>query len=101
LLAQLQQLSALAPQPRGYAFEEFLKELFSLSDLAPRTASRLVGGQIDGSFLLQGETYLLEATWRNKCVGEEELMSFSGEVSGKRLVAWTALELCGVHTGWS
>ncbi len=87
LLAQLQQLSALAPQPRGYAFEEFLKELFSLSNLAPRSAFRLVGEQIDGSFLLQGETYLLEATWRNKCVGEEELMSFSGKVSGK--AAWS------------
>jgi hypothetical protein len=95
LLAQLQKLNALAPQPRGYAFEEFLKDLFSLSDLAPRSAFRLVGEQIDGSFLLQGETYLLEATWRNKCVGEEELMSFSGKVSGK--AAWSR----GVHVSYA
>jgi hypothetical protein len=51
LLTQLQKLSTLDPQARGYAFEEFLKELFSLSNLAPRSAFRLVGEQIDGSFL--------------------------------------------------
>jgi hypothetical protein len=87
LMTQLQELSALDPQPRGYAFEEFLKELFSLSNLAPRSAFRLVGEQIDGSFLLQGETYLLEATWRNNRIGEEELLSFSGKVCGK--AAWS------------
>jgi hypothetical protein len=88
LLTQLQKLSGLSPQPRGYAFEEFLKDLlFSLSNLALRSAFRLVGQQIDGSFVLQGETYLLEATWKNKCVGEEELMSFAGKVSGK--AAWS------------
>jgi len=95
LLAQLRNLSAPAPQPRGYAFEEFLKDLFSLFDLAPRSAFRLVGEQIDGSFVLQGETYLLEATWRNKCVGEEELMSFSGKVSGK--AAWSR----GLHVSYA
>jgi hypothetical protein len=94
-LAQLQTLNALAPQPRGYAFEEFLKDLFSDSNLAPRSAFRLVGEQIDGSFALQGETYLLEATWRSKCVGEEELMSFSGKVSGK--AAWSR----GLHLSYA
>jgi hypothetical protein len=95
LLAQLRQLSALDPQPRGYAFEEFLKELFSLSGLAPRSAFRLVGEQIDGSFALQGETYLMEATWRNRSVGEEELMSFAGKVSGK--AAWSR----GLHLSYA
>lgn len=95
LLVQLRKLSALAPQPRGYAFEEFLKDLFSLSGLAAREAFKLLGEQIDGSFQLQGETYLLEATWRNKSVGEEELLSFSGKVSGK--AAWSR----GVHVSYA
>lgn len=95
LATQLRHLSALDPQKRGYAFEEFLKELFSLSDLAPRNAFRLVGEQIDGSFALQGETYLVEATWRNRCVGEEELMSFSGKVSGK--ASWSR----GLHLSYA
>jgi hypothetical protein len=84
LLAQLHHLSALDPQARGYAFEEFLKGLFSLSNLAPRSAFRLVGEQIDGSFALQGETYLLEATWRNTCIGEEELLYDSTSEPGPR-----------------
>jgi len=95
LLTQLRHLSALDPQTRGYAFEGFLKEIFSLSDLAPRDAFRLVGEQIDGSFVLQGETYLVEATWRNRCVGEEELMSFAGKVSGK--ASWSR----GLHLSYA
>jgi hypothetical protein len=95
LLTQLRQLNELDPQKRGYAFEGFLNELFSLSDLAPRNAFRLVGEQIDGSFALQGETYLIEATWRNSRVGEEELMSFAGKVSGK--ASWSR----GLHVSYA
>lgn len=83
LSEQLVKLSSLSPQQRGYAFEEFLKDLFASFQLAPRDAFRLVGEQIDGSFQLQGETYLVEATWRNERVGQEELLSFSGKVTGK------------------
>ena len=83
LLVQLVKLNQLSPQERGYAFESFLKDLFSGFELAPRDAFRLVGEQIDGSFQLQGETYLVEATWRNDRVGQEELLSFAGKVSGK------------------
>lgn len=83
LSQQLVKLGSLSSQQRGYAFEEFLKDLFASFQLAPRDAFRLVGEQIDGSFQLQGETYLVEATWRNERVGQEELLSFSGKVTGK------------------
>ncbi len=83
LTHELVRLSSLAPQPRGYAFESFLQNLFESFELAPRDAFRLVGEQIDGSFQFQGETYLVEATWRNERVGQEELLSFSGKVTGK------------------
>jgi hypothetical protein len=45
----------LAAQPRGYAFEKFLKDLFDTFGLQAREAFRLRGEQIDGSFLLGQE----------------------------------------------
>jgi uncharacterized protein YecE (DUF72 family) len=66
LLAQLQKLNALAPQPRGYAFEEFLKDLFSLSNLAPRNAFRLVGEQIVASNLREASPGRSLSRMRNR-----------------------------------
>jgi hypothetical protein len=83
LRRQLDELMIMDPQPRGYAFERFLNSLFAASGMAPREPFRLVGEQIDGSFQFQAETYLLEATWENQRVGEEELNAFSGKVGGK------------------
>lgn len=83
LHAQLLSLEPMAPQPRGYAFQRFLHALFDAYDLAPKTAFRLQGEEIDGSFQVDGDTYLLEATWRGTRVGEEELNAFAGKVVGK------------------
>ncbi|RWO88374.1 hypothetical protein [Mesorhizobium sp.] len=69
LSQQLLEVSKLAPQPRGYAFEKFLHDLFAAYNLAPRGSFRLTGEQIDGSFALEGETYLLEAKWQNEYSG--------------------------------
>ncbi len=75
LVEELICLSSLEPASRGLAFEGFLKDLFSAFKLAPKEAFRLVGEQIDGSFQYQEETYLVEATWRNERVGQEELLT--------------------------
>jgi hypothetical protein len=64
LTGHLITLMQLSPQERGLRFERFLSKLFAAYQLAPRGAFRLVGEQIDGSFLLHAETYLLEAKWR-------------------------------------
>ena len=64
LLLLLKEVMQLAPNPRGFAFERFLDELFTAFKLAPRRSFRLVGEQIDGSFHLASETYLLEAKWQ-------------------------------------
>ena len=61
---QLLQISRLDPQARGFAYEKFLKDVFNANGLAPRASFRLVGEQIDGSFELSSETYLLEAKWK-------------------------------------
>lgn len=68
---------------RGLRFEGFLNDLFAGFGLAPRGAFRLVGEQIDGSFKLQGQTYLVEAKWHGPQIGFADLMTFSGKVAGK------------------
>jgi hypothetical protein len=86
-LAELQQqlilLQSMEPVPRGYAFETFLSCLFELFQLAPRGSFRLRGEQIDGSFRLHAEVYLLEAKWRNEQAALADLLTFSGKIEGK------------------
>jgi hypothetical protein len=80
-------LHQLAAQERGYAFEAFLKELFDAFGLAAREAFRLRGEQIDGSFQLGHETYLLEAKWQNAQTGVADLHTFHGKLEQK--ASWT------------
>ncbi|UJJ53394.1 MULTISPECIES: restriction endonuclease [Rhodanobacter] len=83
LEAELMALSALAPQPRGYAFEKFLANLFDAFSLAARGGFRNTGEQIDGSFVLHHDTYLLEAKWQSAPVDAATLRAFAGKVGDK------------------
>ncbi len=83
LFSKLVNLNSLEPRPRGYAFEKFLKQLFDAFGLSGRASFRLTGEQIDGSFELSSETYLLEAKWQNKPIGAADLRSFNGKVEEK------------------
>ena len=83
LATHLIEITKLDPQARGLRFEGFLNELFAGFGLAPRGAFRLVGEQIDGSFRLRGQTYLVEAKWHGPQIGFADLMTFSGKVAGK------------------
>lgn len=76
-------VSRLAPQARGYEFERFLKAMFDAYGLGPRASFRLVGEQIDGSFVLNSETYLLEAKWQSEATGAEALHTFQGKLREK------------------
>lgn len=80
------QLSKMAPQARGFAFEKFLASLFDAYGLKPREAFRNRGEQIDGSFSLASETYLLEAKWQSLLVGAADLHAFQGKLDQK--AAW-------------
>ena len=71
------------PQPRGYAFEKFLQEIFLAYKLEPRRPFKLKGEQIDGSFQLETNTYLVEAKWQNDQTRQAELLVFHGKVDGK------------------
>lgn len=83
LLDKLLNFEKLEPQKRGYAFEDFLKELFSVYGLKPRSSFKLVGEQIDGSLELDSSTYLIEAKWQKNLISIKELLAFHGKVDGK------------------
>jgi hypothetical protein len=83
---ELYGLRDLAPQPRGYAFEAFLKRMFDYYRLHAREAFRNTGEQIDGSFLLNSDVYLLEAKWTRSATGVEDLHAFHGKLDK---AAWT------------
>jgi restriction endonuclease Mrr len=55
--------------------------------LEARDPFRLRGEQIDGSFLLSNEVYLLEAKWQNSPSGNEDLHAFHGKIEQK--APWT------------
>ena len=71
------------PQARGFAFERFLKELFEDNGLDSRGSFRITGEQIDGSFVLFNDIYLLEAKWTNTLIDKAALVVFNEKVSSK------------------
>ncbi len=75
--------TALDRQDVGYKLEIILNRLFDLHGLAPREPFRVVGEQIDGSFDLDHETYLLEAKWEKTPCSENPLLVFRGKIEGK------------------
>ena len=83
LADRLLQVSKLDPQPRGYAFEKFLKGMFDAYGLSARASFRLVGEQIDGSFASGNDIYLLEAKWASGLVDAATLRSFNAKVEDK------------------
>jgi len=84
-IKELQALSDFdeSPQSRGFAFEKYLKEFFELNGLHPRGSFKIEGEQIDGSFILHNEVYLLEAKWTNKPIDKGNLVIFNEKVSSK------------------
>lgn len=98
LRSDLLGFTELTTQKRGYAFEALLRDLFNVFGLEAREPFRLKGEQIDGSFLLQGETYLVEAKWQDAQTGVADLHSFHGKVEQK--AAW-ARGLFVSHSGFT
>lgn len=83
LISRLLEVTSLPPQKRGYEFESFLKNLFDAYGLSARASFRLTGEQIDGSFVMHNETYLLEARWQNSPTGVADLHTFEGKLGEK------------------
>lgn len=70
-------------QAAGLRLEGLLNALFSVFDLDPRPGFRVVGEQIDGSFVLDRDVYLLEAKWEKGPTDAKELYAFRAKVEGK------------------
>lgn len=66
---------------RGYQLESMLE--FLLADLEVKAAYKSPGEQIDGSFFMFGQTFLLEAKWHKDPLPVSEIYSFQGKVNGK------------------
>jgi hypothetical protein len=67
----------------GLALEKLLNRLFEIFELKPRQPFRIAGEQIDGSFQMDGQVYLLESKWENHPLPEADLLVFRGKIEGK------------------
>jgi len=70
-------------QRRGYELERLLSDLLALYDLEPRLAYVTAAEQIDGSFRLDTDDYIIEAKWRSKAAGREQADVFAAKVRSK------------------
>lgn len=67
----------------GLALEKLLNRLFALFGLQPRQPFRVTGEQIDGSFQMDAEIYLLESKWEKLPLPEAPLLVFREKILGK------------------
>lgn len=70
-------------QAKGYAFEKYLNSLFKAFNLAPHASYRTEYDQIDGSFVLDGNTVLIEAKYRTNAIPKDDLILFSNKIESK------------------
>lgn len=80
---KLFEMQNMTGQARGFAFEKLLNDLFAAFDLQPKGAFKLVGEQIDGSFQIGTDTYLVEAKWHGHQISHADLLVFHGKVDSK------------------
>lgn len=70
-------------QRRGYELERLLSDLLALYDLEPRLAYVTDAEQIDGSFRLDTDDYIVEAKWRASAASREQADIFAAKVRTK------------------
>jgi len=80
-------LGKLDRQRQGYEFERIVGGMFEAFSLSPRKPFRVTGEQIDGSFELDHDTYLVEARWRAEPAAASDLYVLREKVAGK--AAWS------------
>lgn len=84
----------LLPSLCGYAFELWLNELFKVFKMDPKGSFRNTGEQIDGSFRVDGDPYLMEAKWHSKRKRKLVICTFQGKLNEE--ASWTR----GVFISW-
>ena len=83
LMSLSDKTTCITPQQAGYEFEKLIFQLFEASGLSPRKSYKIKGEQIDGSFELDNEIYLLETKWTSDEIGKNELVIFNSKVQSK------------------
>jgi hypothetical protein len=84
LLGRFAEAAANADRQRaGYDLEIVLAELFELSGIEYRTPYRTDTQQMDGSCVLDGVHYLVEARWRSAPPSEADVAAFKHKVDSK------------------
>lgn len=68
---------------RGKDFEYLLRDLLEIENLEPKGSFRPDGEEMDGSFLFNQRTYLLEAKWQTNALAASSIYQFKGKVDGK------------------
>jgi len=68
---------------RGLKLEELIQICLEREHLDPRTRYRPDGEEVDGSFMLDGRCFLLEAKWQRPKTRASDLYAFKGKVDGK------------------
>jgi hypothetical protein len=68
---------------RGRQLERVLNALLEEEGLEPRLHYRSRGEEIDGSFVVNGRVFLLEAKWHDSPIAASALYAFKGKVDGK------------------
>lgn len=72
-------------QKRGYQLEKLLNRLFTFEGFDPRASFKIIGEQIDGSFVLNGQLYLLEAKWTKNPSESKDFGAFMYKLEGKTI----------------
>jgi len=67
----------------GLTMEGLLNRLFAAFELSPRLPFRVIGEQIDGSFVFDTHVYLMESKWEKDPLPEADLLVFRGKIEGK------------------
>jgi hypothetical protein len=70
-------------QKRGRVFEKILNGMLSKEEMEPRTSMRPSSEEIDGSFAIGENFYLLEAKWHSTPIPVSSLYAFKGKVDRK------------------
>lgn len=83
----------------GLALEKLLNRLFDAFELRPRQPFRVTGEQIDGSFEMDAEIYLLESKWEKHPLSEAALLVFREKILSKStFTRGVLISLNGVST---
>jgi hypothetical protein len=68
---------------RGKTLERIIHDVLKLENLDSKTSYRPEGEEIDGSFVLDGRFFLLEAKWYSDPLPASYIYAFKGKVDGK------------------